>query len=43
VQAKASWERKLMMSDPLQAAEVPKLDALDEDFGQDSTTAVRGR
>jgi hypothetical protein len=43
VQAKASWERKLLMSDPLQAAEVPKLDAFDEEFGQDSTTAVRGR
>jgi hypothetical protein len=43
VHAKASWERKLLMSDPLQAAEVPKLDAFDEEFGQHSTTAVRGR
>ena len=31
------------MSDPFQAAEVPKLDAFDEEFGQDSTIAVRGR
>jgi hypothetical protein len=31
------------MPDPLQAAEMPKLDAFDEEFGQDSNTAVRGR
>jgi hypothetical protein len=31
------------MSDPLQAAEMPMLDAFDEEFGQDSSVAVRGR
>src|SRR5262245_66649135 len=37
------WERNLQMSDPLQAAEMPQLDAFDEEFGQDSRVAVRGR
>jgi hypothetical protein len=31
------------MSDPLQGAEMPMLDAFDEEFGQDSSVAVRGR
>jgi hypothetical protein len=31
------------MSHPLQAAEMPQLDAFDEEFGEDSSVGVRGR
>src|SRR5437773_2311944 len=34
---------QLLMSDPLQTAEMPKLDTFDEEFGQDPAAVVGGR